>query len=153
MSGLYVLDSCAVMVLLKGKSVGRYIDRTYRLRERRTPAAISVVTHGELLVLALRNGWGLDRRRALDSALRDLVTLDINHEAVIAAYADIELYSQSLPKGARNMGKNDLWIAACAKASGATLITLDKDFNHLADELLKVEYVDPAGKYEDAPDR
>ena len=41
------------------------------------------------------------------------------------------------------MGKNDLWIAACAKATGATLLTTDKDFDHLDTELLSVEYVDP----------
>lgn len=46
--------------------------------------------------------------------------------------------------GARNMGKNDLWIAACAKASGAALLTTDKDYLHLDPDQLSVEWVDPA---------
>lgn len=42
------------------------------------------------------------------------------------------------------MGKNDLWIAACAKAASATLLTTDKDFSHLIPEYLDGEIVDPA---------
>ncbi len=39
------------------------------------------------------------------------------------------------------MGKNDLWIAACAKAAGAKSLTTDKDFSHLSSELLCVELI------------
>jgi len=31
----------------------------------------------------------------------------------------------------RNMGKNDLWIAATAHVSNAILLTTDRDFDHL----------------------
>lgn len=68
--------------------------------------------------------------------------LDTN---VVLALA-IDLYSHEHPDGARNMGKNDLWIAACAKAAGATLLTTDKDFSHLSAQLLEVEYVDPLSR-------
>jgi|GEM_PF-5599429 hypothetical protein len=40
------------------------------------------------------------------------------------------------PFSARNMGKNDIWIAATA-----ALITSDQDFDHLADEVIKPERV------------
>jgi predicted nucleic acid-binding protein len=43
---------------------------------------------------------------------------------------------------ARNMGKNDLWIAASAMIAQGTLITTDKDFNHLHETLIKVDYID-----------
>lgn len=45
-----------------------------------------------------------------------------------------------LPIGmtARNMGKNDLWIAATAYEIGASLVTTDKDFNHLQDIFLPI---------------
>ncbi len=42
---------------------------------------------------------------------------------------------------ARNMGKNDLWIAATAHVLGAKLLTTDADFNHLNEvflDLMKV---------------
>lgn len=40
------------------------------------------------------------------------------------------------------MGKNDLWIAATASAIDATLITSDKDFDHLDGNYLTVGYYD-----------
>lgn len=73
-----------------------------------------------------------------------LVVVDINHPSVIDAYVELDLLSQRHPDGARNMGKNDLWIAACAKAAGATLLTTDNDFSHLIPEHVDGEVVDPA---------
>jgi tRNA(fMet)-specific endonuclease VapC len=55
------------------------------------------------------------------------------------------LYSQCRLDGfdysfsARNMGKNDIWIAATARVLGATLLTTDKDFNHLLPNLLNLK--------------
>ena len=40
------------------------------------------------------------------------------------------------------MCDNDLWIAATTSALNATLITTDKDFDHLDGIFLKVIYVD-----------
>jgi predicted nucleic acid-binding protein len=65
-------------------------------------------------------------------------------------YGKIDAYSQgklkdiSLPQGmsARNMGKNDLWIAAVAYVLEATLITTDKDFEHLSPALINLDYID-----------
>ena len=45
---------------------------------------------------------------------------------------------------ARNMGKNDLWIAASAMELKATLLTTDKDFDHLHTQLINVEVIDIA---------
>ena len=43
-----------------------------------------------------------------------------------------------MPVSARNMGKNDIWIAAVTTILGAKLITLDKDFDHLDGEYFSV---------------
>ena len=56
---------------------------------------------------------------------------------LIKMYSEIDAYSQSyhpslkLPISARNMGKNDLWIAATTAVYNATLISTDADFDHL----------------------
>ena len=39
------------------------------------------------------------------------------------------------------MGKEDLWIAATASVLNAILITTDKDFQHLDNEFIKLEYI------------
>ena len=144
---LFLLDTNIVLALVRGGPLAEYVDETFELRAAKERPLISLVTHGEIRVLAHRNKWGKKKMAALDNALNNLVTVDINHPAVLDAYVEIDLYSQKHPKGARNMGKNDLWIAACAKAAGATLLTTDQDFDHLSPELLEVERVDPdAGK-------
>ena len=71
------------------------------------------------------------------------MVVDINHPSVIDA-VELDMVSQSHPDGACNMGKNDLWIAACAKASGATLLTTDNDFTHLIPDHLDGEVIEPA---------
>ncbi|MCG8424386.1 MAG: PIN domain-containing protein [Proteobacteria bacterium] len=75
--------------------------------------------------------WGDKKLAALQTMLDNLVTVDISHPKIIEAYVDIDLCSQNHPDGARNMSKNDVWIAASAKASGAVLLTTDRDFEHL----------------------
>lgn len=41
------------------------------------------------------------------------------------------------------MGKNDLWIAATASVTGATLLTTDGDFDHLESAFLTRVWIDP----------
>ena len=48
------------------------------------------------------------------------------------------------PEGARNMGKNDIWIAATALHTGLPLLTTDEDFRFLDGVLLQVFWIDPA---------
>lgn len=73
----------------------------------------------------------------MENILNRLIIVDVNSEDVIERYAEIDAYSQNRLKGkplgvsARNMGKNDLWIAATASLINAKLITTDNDFNHL----------------------
>lgn len=143
MRGLYLLDTNVVLALVRGRALGLFIDSTFGLSTAKRRPAISVVTHGEVRALASRNRWGEDKLTALQGMLDALVTVDVNVAEVIDAYVEIDIYSQQHPDGARNMGKNDLWIAACAKASGATLLTTDKDFDHLNPGLLTVKYIDP----------
>jgi len=108
-----------------------------------------VVSLGEVRVLATRNDWGDAKLGALSKALDNLVVVDINHQSVLDAYVELDLVSQSHPDGARNMGKNDLWIAACAKAAGATLLTTDNDFSHLIPQHVDGEVIDAKAAADD----
>ena len=108
---------------------------------------ISVVSLGELWSLSIRNSWGqkrLDKLRQLDQSF---IVIDINIEAVIYRYAEIDAFSQGklidrpLGTSSRNMGKNDLWIAATSSAFQLTLLTTDHDFDHLASSFLSLQTV------------
>ncbi len=109
---------------------------------------VSVVGWGEILSLATRNGWGERRLSELDKLNELFLITDIYDEKIIHRYAEIDVFSEgklkSKPRGtsARKMGKNDLWIAATASVLGLTLLTTDKDFNHLKDVYLDLAFVD-----------
>lgn len=139
MSQSYVLDTSALLPLLRGKELGELIDRTFGLRTAFYLHTLSIVTHAELWVLVERNGWGDEKKAAVEKALQEFVTVDVAGSAIASAYRSVEAASVG-----NNMGKNDVWIAATAMIAGLPLITTDKDFNHLNGKLLEVQYVDPS---------
>ncbi len=106
---------------------------------------ISVVVEGELEAISLRNRWGIKKRQSLDVFLSTVPIIEITSE-ISKTYAKIDAYSQGLldgiplPKGmsARNMGKNDLWIAATALFFNANLHSDDGDFEHLTNLGIKL---------------
>lgn len=76
--------------------------------------------------------------------LDNLVTIDINDRTVLQAYVDVQRFSRQVQGGSRELKANDAWIAACAKAADATLLTTDADFQHLTEPEWAVQFVDPA---------
>jgi tRNA(fMet)-specific endonuclease VapC len=140
---LYLLDTSVLLHLIRGKATGSYIEATFRLKQQNFTPLICIVTHGEIWSLARENRWGADKRATLAVMLANLVTVDINSDDVIEAYVEIEDASRRAPGGAIHLGKNDLWIAAVTKVSGATLLTCDKDFDHLDPGQISRVYIDP----------
>lgn len=98
---------------------------------------VPIVVVGELQAFALKADWGFQKIVLLDSILQKLPIADIQSE-IIPHYAHIDAYSQNALKSmpliertTRNMGKNDIWIAAMALYYDLELWTSDNDFNHL----------------------
>ena len=90
---------------------------------------------------------GEKRQRKIEAILSKLAKVTVHSKEIISKYGDIEAYSQGRLKkkgnfSARNMGKNDIWIAATASVYDLTLLTTDKDFDHLEGEYIKLEYID-----------
>ena len=110
---------------------------------------ISVVSEGEILSLSEQFKWGNRKKQRLFSILSNLIIYPIKVQSIIKAYAQIDAYSQGkltnkpLPNNlsARNMGKNDLWIAATAHVTNSILITTDKDFDHLHQSFINLDRV------------
>jgi tRNA(fMet)-specific endonuclease VapC len=154
----FVLDSGLLLGYVRGAGYAEYTERKYGLSQPQTVTVISVVTRGEMYSLALQLGWPADKVERLESYLRKVPAVDISTERVIKRYADIDAFSQGrhpgrkLPTGmsSRNMGKNDLWIAATASVLNATLVTVDHDFDHLHGVFLNVVFIDQKLKATDA---
>lgn len=143
----FLLDSNIVLGILREAVWAKMICDKHNLLALDVIASVSVVTKAELLSLAYQLGWQTKRISRLTELMQQLPIVDINHPDIIQAYAEIDAFSQgklsSRPLGtsARNMGKNDLWIAATASVAGATLLTTDNDFDHLHGIFLTIEKV------------
>ncbi|MEM6700032.1 MAG: PIN domain-containing protein, partial [Bacteroidota bacterium] len=124
------------------------IEEKYQLFTGDNTLIVSVVTLGELKSIERQFKYGAKKKAKIKSLLENLLKIDLNIEEIIERYAEIDAFSQGkhdLKKSnftSRNMGKNDLWIAATASVYDAILITTDKDFIHLDKEFLQLECID-----------
>jgi tRNA(fMet)-specific endonuclease VapC len=143
-SPVYLLDTNVVLHLVRGNAVGKELAAAFGLLNNVNRLLISIVSHGELLLLAARNKWGAEKRAALENALDNLVAVDLNDKAVLSAYVEVQQYSRQAPGGSRELNANDAWIVACAKAADATLLTTDRDFSHLKAPDWPVQFFDMA---------
>jgi len=99
---------------------------------------LSTVVIGELLSMGARRRWGPKTMETIESSIRKNPIIEVSLD-IARLYATIETYTQGknpdypLPIGtsARNMGKNDLWIAATAMYFDLPLATSDRAFTHL----------------------
>ena len=95
---------------------------------------ISVIVAAELEAFALKADWGYQKVYVMRTLLERFRPVAIGEE-MVSAYAYLDAYSQGklkemlLPPGltARNMGKNDLWLAATALYFDIELHTADHD--------------------------
>jgi len=143
----FVLDTNILVHFVRSDAHIRQVEQQFSLFAPGNSTFISIVSVGEIRSLAFLFGWGKAKLERLNLFLHALHPFPIESEAIAAAYADIDAFSQCYhpiypaPVGqtARNMGKNDLWIAATANLLNATLLTTDADFSHLSPQFFKVE--------------
>jgi len=144
---IYVFDTNIIFTSLHNQAFDTYIASNYRIEGN--DLVISSVTVGELKALALKRNWGNRRQKQLLDVIAQYIIHPIKMQAILDNYANLDAYSQSklvnkpLPKGvtARNMGKNDLWIAATAYTINAKLVTTDKDFDHLNNSFIEIDRI------------
>lgn len=138
MATRYLLDTCILVHLVRGDRDGKRIQKSYNLKAFYSECLISVVTRGEMEKLGREFGWDNAKLKAMRDLLDQVVTIDINDPHIIAAYAEIDHFSDQL---GIKMGKNDAWIAATAKAAGYQLMTMDRDFDHLSPHFVSLLFI------------
>lgn len=147
-----LLDTNLLLGFTRNASWAMQARERYNLSDRETLVFTSVICRGEMLALAEKNGWGSKKRTQLEQILNGVPTLDIGRRSILDAYARIYAWTHGNPidspkntpppKPAIPMNQNDLWIAATAHASGATLLSTDTDFEHLHDTWFRFVHVD-----------
>jgi len=140
----YVLDTNIILTYFRKSSTWYRIEETFGIFEAGTEVMIPSIIIGELRSLAIQNGWGERKIARLEELIKRFIPLIDLTDDVVNRYAEIDAFSQGRLPGrrldcsARNMGKNDLWIAAVASTLNATLVTTDSDFDHLNNRFLNV---------------
>ena len=112
----YLLDTNILILLLRNNWVGQAIASSFDLIFGFNHCVISIVTVGEMYSFTRKLAWGEKKQADLKQLLEELTWLDINHPDVLDAYAELDDWSE---RANRKIGKNDLWIAATAKVTGA----------------------------------
>ena len=144
----YFLDTNIVLGFIRRNALAQAVAEILTLTDD-NEIFVSVVSEGELWSIARQSNWGVSRRSDLVNLLIEYQRAGIDDDELIQRYADIDAFSQNklsdrpLGISARNMGKNDLWIVASASLSGASLITTDRDFDHLHEQFVEVIWLDP----------
>lgn len=153
----YILDTGILVGYARSAAYAAHCHQTYDLSNPKHLVFTSIVSKGEILALAEKSGWGGKKRLLFAEKLNEFPSADIKTDQVVSAYAQIKAWTEgtrapSAPhfpdpqKPARKMGQNDMWIAATAIASKATIITTDTDFDHLdAAGILKRIFISQSG--------
>jgi tRNA(fMet)-specific endonuclease VapC len=111
---------------------------------------ISYACIAEVESISYQNGWSKQKIRRFEEFLDEVQIIQID-DTLLRTYVEIDAFSQKKHqdfdeytfKTPRNMGKNDLWIAATASLLNLTLITTDGDFDHLHGNFLNLRKIYP----------
>lgn len=145
-----LLDTNVLIQLVRGNNIGKEVQAFVNTLDN-PQVFISVVAKAEAESLVVQWGWGERNVKRLRDLMDSFICIDVDqqHRELLEAYILLDAFSQRKQPGPdgkmlkeetpRNMGKNDLWIAATAHALEATLLTTDGDFDHLNEVYLKVK--------------
>lgn len=128
------------MHYVRGSALALRVEAVHNLLSSSDRPVISVVTEAEIRTLARELGWGEHRQQRMEDLLARFIAVPIPFANIIEAYVEISEFSR---RTGRALGKNDLWIAATARVTGATLLTTDRDFDHLDPTRLSRVWIDP----------
>lgn len=143
----YLLDSNIIIIYSRDNELARKIEADYKIFSGDHRLGISTVSLGEINASIKKLQLGARRKKKIEQILEKINEFAINIEEVIGRYGDIDAFSQGQLAGskgkfsARNMGKNDIWIAATASVFNLKLVTTDKDFEHLDGVYIDLEYI------------
>ncbi len=110
---------------------------------------ISVVSLAEAKSIILQNGWSDRKIERFDAIISRVSIIEVT-DYLTNTYSQIDAFSQRRNPNfnqyqfdtPRNMGKNDLWIAATASLLQLELVTTDADFGHLHNSFLILRQID-----------
>ena len=109
----YLWDTNILVHFIRNSSTYQEYNTQHDFFNQENRVFISIVSVGEIYSLAFQRHWKSAKLQMLKEALETLTPLPIARQNIVAAYAEIDAFSQGkllnkpLPKGmsSRNMGK------------------------------------------------
>lgn len=143
-----LFDTNIVLAVARAKSVSRLLEA---LNPDHQFIYVSFAVIVETQSIAYQSGWGYRKVGVIEEFFKAVRIIAIS-DLLIPAYIGIDAYSQrkhpdyqTYPFDTpRNMGKNDLYIAATASLLGLELVTTDGDFGHLQNSFIHLRKVETA---------
>ncbi len=139
----YLPDTNIIVHCVRDDDVKRRIEEQFGLLTTAEIPIINIVLEAETRAIAAFRAWGDAKRDQMEFLFTTFRKIPIERPDILNAYVLIDVYSH---RRGIDMGKNDLWIAATASVTGATLLTPDKDFDHLDPQFLTRIWIDPTGR-------
>ncbi len=127
MAAAYLLDTSVLLLWTRGKSQAAAIEEQFQLSASPLRPLICEVSLGEMLAFSRNPQWSDRHRQRMQAIHHDVTVIDLSDWRVQEAYADLSTLAQASGWSLFN-GKNDLWVGAATKVSGAHLLTADQDF-------------------------
>ena len=133
MKGVKVLDSWALLAYFEGEESGSKVTEILKeAADKQKTLLLSVINWGEVLYV-IETRYGKEKRDEIDHLMNQM------HLEIVDA--DKELTRQAAHwKAAKKLPYADCFAAALAKIRKASLVTGDKDFKHMGDEL-KIDWL------------
>ena len=128
MKGVKVLDSWTVLAYFEGEEAGDKVAEIFKeAAEAQKKLLISVINWGEVLYI-IESRYGEAKRNEVERLMNQM------HLEVIDVDKDLAREAARLKANAK-LSYADAFAAALAKLRKAVLVTGDKDFKQLEDEL------------------
>ncbi len=142
-----LFDTNIILAIARDKSRSNLMEY---LNPQNKAIYVSLVSIAEIQSITFQNNWGQTKLRILEDLFNSVSIINVS-DLLVEAYIMIDAFSQrNNPMYAsysfdtpRNMGKNDLWIAATASVLNLELLTTDSDFDHLDGEFIKLRKILP----------
>jgi hypothetical protein len=81
--GAIVLDTSAILHVVRGKDTGQAIEKACDLWSRPARPLVAVVSHGEVRAFALHRRWEEAKMKQIRGILGYTIPVDIRNDAVI----------------------------------------------------------------------
>ncbi len=142
-----LFDTNIILTIARTKNPSKLIEF---LNPGEEQIYISVVNIAEAQCIAFQNGWGKAKTIAMEYFFNQVRAIEIT-DILVPTYINIDSFSQCRNlnflvyehETPRNMGKNDLWIAATASLLNLKLITTDADFDHFNSHFIELQKIAP----------